>query len=170
VNYLYKNNQLIIPNGYKEMEEHMLKNLDWRSYISKCNPNNYIAESIEHFYKYIITQVQPQLCKRNTHKYINGGTQIDYNSGCGKYFYMDCPCGRFCKLNCNDCLAFKAERIYMELPIATITDDQHREYIEKQGIKIVRTQVSNVENERQEFYNSLCENMGINKFKVKIGL
>lgn len=166
VQCLYKYNQLIIPSSNKDIEKYLIKDLDWNTYIATYNPNAYVRKSIEHFYKFFLTQIQQQRCKRNSHKYTNG--VIDWNYGSGKYFYKDCPCGNHCNLNCMDSLHVKAERLYMELPLTTVKDAKHKKNIEQCGIDIHKLTLQDVEKERIAFYDKLCSNMNVNHIKIKL--
>lgn len=164
---LDKYDQLLISSKYKDAYNYLVKDLDWGTYVNTCNPNSYILESIEHFYKSVLTQMQTQICKHNSHNYIGNTGQIDWDSGSGKYFYLDCPCERFCKLECKDKVALKAERLYFELPLSIIVNKMHRKYIESLGIGFSDTKLIDVENERKLFYDKLCANMKVNGIKIK---
>ena len=168
VKYLYKYKQLSIPDSYKDVEKYLIKNLNWNYYVNNCKTNTYIESSIEHFYKIVLSQIQRQRCKRNSHKYSKDGRTIDKSYGSGKFFYENCPCNRHCNLNCKDKLQLKAERLYMELPLAIINDNVHKENIEKLGIRLVQKKLIDVQNERQSFYDNLCNNMGVNSIKIKL--
>lgn len=168
---LYKYNQLSIPNRCKDIEKYLIKDLDWNTYVNnnKNNKmlNNYITSSLEHFYKYVLSQIQPQICKLNSHAYL--GNKIDLTSGKGKFFYRDCPCEYYCNTKCEDKLQLKAERLYQELPLATIKDNIDKQNIENLlGIKLVKRQLIDVEKERIDFYDKLCINMGVNRIKIKL--
>lgn len=167
VKSLYKYNQLIIPEKYKDIEEYLIKKLDWDGYINNCNTNEYTRSSIEHFYKYVLTQIQPQRCKRNSHKYLKDGKTIDINYGSGKYYYIDCPCNRFCTLKSDSKLKEKSEIAYLQLPLVPIIGKEHKRYIEKLNIRFKEVQLQDIEKERQTFYNELCLNMKVNGIKIK---
>lgn len=139
---LDKYNQLLISSKYKDAYNYLVKDLDWGTYVNTCNPNSYILESIEHFYKSVLTQMQTQICKHNSHNYIG-------NTGH------------------KDKVALKAERLYFELPLSIIVNKMHRKYIESLGIGFSDTKLIDVENERKLFYDKLCANMKVNGIKIK---
>ena len=159
--------QLIVARKYDDLKACIGAIPDWEVYTS-LKSNTYLSDSIEHFYKFILAQVQPQLCKRNAHKYVNGA--IDWECGSGKYYYNDCPCDYHCTLNCTDSLCLKANRAYTALPLVVLENDLQVQELEQFDIQLQLSKLGTVQREREIFYTRLCNCLSVNMFHIFVDI
>lgn len=66
------------------------------------------------------------------------------------------------------CLKEKAERLYTTLPAYTVSSDEHRKFLETIGINLHKVSNADIKKHIQTLYNKICDNMGINRIKIRI--
>lgn len=150
----------------QELIDKIVKKFDWADIDASIKAVDYIKDSLEHAYKFILNK-QSMRCLVNRFKYDSTGNTRIVNSIDGILYEKDCTCDRkYCKVNVNYSLEFKSERLYTLLPVFVVETDKHREILYKLSITFNSHSIKDARKERQEFYNMVCNNMGINKVKI----
>lgn len=125
----------------------------------------YVLDSLEHLYKDIFKYVRQ--CQKNKFNYKNG--VHDTSSPLGIFYIQDCNCNRsVCKINCNDDILLKAERLYTELPIIALASAEHKKYLQDMGIQCRQLDNKDIRKERQTFYDKICNSMQVNGINIVI--
>lgn len=128
------------------------------------NYSDYRKNSLEHVYKELLTfLVFKSKCMLNYTQHDSSGCIVT-NSYHGVFYKSDCICDRkFCRLNCNDSLKEKAERLYTELPIFDVLNDEHESFLSSLGIEVKGTDFKRLFDEVLSLFDEICKSMNIPK-------
>ena len=63
-------------------------------------------------------------------------------------------------------MELKANRLYTELPIYIVDSNDKQTILKEMQIEIYPTTIDEVLQKQQDFYDNICEEMGINSIKV----
>jgi hypothetical protein len=163
--------KFLVINNYVKLKEtdiglinNLINNFDYSDVIVKdfIESSSYNSKSLEHVYKSLLSRLASrQRCLRNSFNYLESGI-IDDSSLLGKFYIMDCCCERkYCKPNCTGYLSDKAERLYIELPIFDVIDNNHAVILHNLGIVFKSKDLESLFNDVILFFNSISESMGI---------
>jgi hypothetical protein len=159
LNMLYRYNYLIVEGNLKIFAENTIGKFQWDKILERYREDEYIKESLEHAYKYILSNTSMKCMRNDTKSYVHG-----------LFYINDCNCDRkYCsKLNCTDNLKLKSERLYTSLPTYDVVDDLHIKYWNDNYIKYELTDMTDVYNKIQIMYSEICESMKLQKMFVNI--
>lgn len=164
--FLIKNKYLMIDNKYVELVASLITSFDYNNKMVKefVNINNYRKSSLEHVYKELLTFLAlKSKCMLNYTPHDNKGHIID-DSFHGVFYKRDCTCDRkFCKSDCHVSLKEKAERLYAELPIFDVIDNEHRNFINSLDITVKGKSFKRLFDEIELFFDKICKSMSIQK-------
>jgi hypothetical protein len=145
-----------VPNRLVNLVENTVEDFNWAGVSQSFKDDKYIGSSLEHLYKYIISQ-----CIMKCFHNVNG--DID-----GKFYKEDCNCEeKYCQtLKCRDGLRLKAERLYTTLPIFKAINNEIIEYWDSVGIQHGDCDIETAFEKIQDKYDKICDSMNIDDFIV----
>lgn len=122
-------------------------------------PNAESVGSIEHLFKYILNNTK-QRCLRNT----NYGKNTIF----GKFYTSECNCEYpYCKLNIDDSIRLKAERLYTSLPVFTVINDEHFQFLKNNDINLTKINLDDLRDNRRDLFKKLSKSMGKRMIRVQ---
>lgn len=158
--------------GYNKLKEvsdlidNLVKTFNYNEVLDRISKDKNLSESLEHIYKHIIEN-QGMICIHNKFRYDSNGKTRIKNDPRGIFYVKDCNCDRrYCKINSTDSLELKANRLYTELPIYIVDSNDKQTILKEMQIEIYPTTIDEVLQKQQDFYDNICEEMGINSIKV----
>jgi len=146
-----KYNYLQAFTNVSNMVDNLVYKFDWSNVDSRYKNLEYISNSLEHAYKYILSQSNMP-CFRN-----NKGNAI-----VGKFYLEGCNCDRkFCRVDSELSISAKAETLYVSLPIFVALNSEHIKFWEELELRVRKVTKRDVFAKLQEKFNIICESMGV---------
>lgn len=151
--------------------QNLVCNFNYRKLINTVDINQIQLHSLEKLLKYALSDVcskTKQRCLSNSFEYINDSGLLSrkQKSVSGIFYEKDCNCERiYCRLNINDDLKLKAEKLYMSLPVY-VSDDEHKKILSDLGIITDNYDVRTKFEEIREFYDLVCQELNVTNIKV----
>lgn len=136
------------------------------------NVGNDARKSVEKFYKWVLGYVTP-VCMKNSFKYNvskDGVKRFKKGSSRGIFYNSDCSCDR-CKRDSDgferDLIFVKANRLYVELPIFDIRDNEQKVLFESISGRVIEdSNIRNLFTGIESLYKKLSETNGYPKLDV----
>jgi hypothetical protein len=156
---LYEYGYLVFGGELANLIENTVAKFQWNNVPDKYKDNEYIKSSLEHTYKFILSNISLKCMWNDTRNYVHG-----------LFYLQDCSCDRkYCKtLNCTDNLRLKAERLYTTLPSYDAFDDEQIKFWNEQHIKYKLLCMREVYDNVQNMYDEICVSMKLQRFYVNI--
>ena len=162
----YKFHYFNYSKNLSDLIDNLVKTFNYNEVLDRISKDKNLSESLEHIYKHIIEN-QGMICIHNKFRYDSNGKTRIKNDPRGIFYVKDCNCDRrYCKINSTDSLELKANRLYTELPIYIVDSNDKQTILKEMQIEIYPTTIDEVLQKQQDFYDNICEEMGINSIKV----
>lgn len=164
--YLYAHHLLAVRDSLNPLVDSVIASFDYANVPEKYQKDIYTGSSLEHMYKFILEEHKMQ-CFHNHFKYSTNGTLRDYESVSGIFYERDCVCERkYCGVNCTEKHQVKAEFLCHELPIFFVNGSSHEKILRELGLFFQENSYEEIMEERQNFYNRVCDSMGVRRLRV----
>lgn len=167
--FLLQNNLTMLPKDETLALKAMLPNFNYSSVPLKFKTWEYTANSIEHLFKHLIKQHRLP-CMHNKFEYEDENSKIRKRSSLSGIFYeRDCTCDlQYCCFKNRMTIHYKSENLYFLLPVFFTEDTKHTPLSKNKELPYRRITVAELKEERQCFYNELCEGLGVAKLSIHI--
>lgn len=87
----------------------------------------------------------------------------------GIFYERDCTCDlQYCCFKNRMTIHYKSENLYFLLPVFFTEDTKHTPLSKNKELPYRRITVAELKEERQCFYNELCEGLGVAKLSIHI--
>lgn len=166
---LYLNNWLYaIDPAEMALVQNLVAEFNYDDLPVDMKGDDYVATSLEHAYKNILSRLKMR-CLHNSFEYSGDSKVRKVPSIRGQFYEKDCVCDRkYCKIDCNETLKAKAEKLYCSLPVFAVDDDFHRNLLVSLGIHPVVLSAEDIILERKIFYDKICHNMKLPLISINI--
>lgn len=166
---LYLNNWFCAMDSTEmTLIQNLVANFNWDGLPVDIKNDNYVATSLEHAYKNILSRLKMR-CLHNSFEYSRNSKVRKASSICGRFYERNCVCDRkYCKIDCNETLKTKAEKLYCSLPVFVVDDDFHRNILVSLGIHPVALSAEEITLERKIFYDKICHTMKLPLISINI--
>lgn len=157
--FLIGYNYLVPTDKQKELIKNLITGFDYKSEVVQkfVNKNSYRKNSLEHVYKELLKELAI-----NSKCMLNKQSTENNNNFYGKFYKENCNCDRhFCRINCNDNLSLKAERLYSKLPGFVLIDETHRTLFSKMDIPVVHISLNELFDIIHRQITIICESMDV---------
>jgi hypothetical protein len=140
-----------ISDDLHNLVENVVYKFDWSNLNDRFKYDEYIGSSLEHAYKYILSNLTARCLHNDSSGVVNG-----------KFYMEDCNCDRrFCKhINSNDSRSVKAEKLYTTLPAFIKVDESVIDLWKSMQLEINESTVDEIKIKLRYKFDLICDSMG----------